>query len=392
VEKMIILNESIVSPILLKVLEEQQIPVLEQGQWGDTLTSEKLNIQKDTEFFKSMEKDKRILTNSENGITLLGHFQPDSNEYIWSKLLKDKSQVRNLTKSLYPDFYFQDIDLSMISELDINQIPFPVVIKPNIGYSSVGVHKVKNEQDWYIAVNQLKADLLHSGGLYDSEVVGSQTVLIEEWIQGEEYAIDGYYNQDGEPVILNVFKRSFKDDYDTSDRIYYTSKLAIDEIYHDALKFMKNIQTVLPLRNYPVHFEIRKKGSRVIPIEINPLRFAGAGTTDLGYHAYGMNMYERYFSGTKPDWNRIMEEMDDRIYSFFFAEVPLEINLEDVARIDHDGLLHEFEHVFEYRQLPFQNDRSMAIIFYRSEDLNENLQLLHLDLIPYLTIKHLVFN
>ncbi|GAA1386448.1 hypothetical protein [Peribacillus frigoritolerans] len=89
---MIILNESIVSPILLKVLEEQQIPVLEQGQWGDTLTSEKLNIQKDTEFFKSMEKDKRILTNSENGITLLGHFQPDSNEYIWSKLLKDKSQ------------------------------------------------------------------------------------------------------------------------------------------------------------------------------------------------------------------------------------------------------------------------------------------------------------
>ncbi|MGG6361465.1 ATP-grasp domain-containing protein [Peribacillus frigoritolerans] len=389
---MIILNESIVSPILLKVLEEQQIPVLEQGQWGDTLTSEKLNIQKDTEFFKSMEKDKRILTNSENGITLLGHFQPDSNEYIWSKLLKDKSQVRNLTKSLYPDFYFQDIDLSMISELDINQIPFPVVIKPNIGYSSVGVHKVKNQQDWYIAVNQLKADLLHSGGLYDSEVVGSQTVLIEEWIQGEEYAIDGYYNQDGEPVILNVFKRSFKDDYDTSDRIYYTSKLAIDEIYHDALKFMKNIQTVLPLRNYPVHFEIRKKGSRVIPIEINPLRFAGAGTTDLGYHAYGMNMYEHYFSRTKPDWNRILEEMDDRIYSFFFAEVPLEINLEDVARIDHDGLLHEFEHVLEYRQLPFQNDRSMAIIFYRSEDLNENLQLLHLDLIPYLTIKHLVFN
>ncbi|TKH10736.1 hypothetical protein FC678_13910 [Peribacillus simplex] len=66
---MIILNESIVSPILLKVLEEKQIPVLEQGQWGDRLTSEKLNIQKDTEFFKSMEMDKRILTNSENGIT-----------------------------------------------------------------------------------------------------------------------------------------------------------------------------------------------------------------------------------------------------------------------------------------------------------------------------------
>ncbi|PEJ31334.1 hypothetical protein CN689_16535 [Peribacillus butanolivorans] len=342
---MIILNEPIVSPILLKVLEKQQIPVLEHGRWRNTLSSEKLNIQKDTEFFKSMEMGKRILTNSENGITLLGHFQPNSHEYIWSKLLKDKSQVRNLTKSLYPDFYFQEIDLSIISDMDKKQIPFPVVIKPNIGYSSVGVHKVKNEQDWDIAVSHLKDDLLHSDGLYDSTVVGSQTVLIEEWIQGEEYAIDGYFNQDGEPIILNAFKRLFKDDYDTSDRIYYTSKIAVNEIYDDALQFMKKVQTVLPLRNYPVHFEIRKKGDRVIPIEINPLRFAGAGTTDLGYHAYGMNMYEHYFLGTKPDWNRIMEEMDDNIYSFFLAEVPLEINLEDVERINHIGLQNEFEHI-----------------------------------------------
>lgn len=83
--------------------------------------------------------------------------------------------------------------------------------------------------------------------------------------------------------------------------------------------------------------------------------------------------------------------MDDHIYSFFFAEVPLEINPEDVSCIDHDLLRHEFERVLEYRRLPFQNDRSMAIIFYRSEDLDKNLQLLHLDLIPYLTIKHLVF-
>ncbi|MFE4430501.1 ATP-grasp domain-containing protein [Peribacillus butanolivorans] len=386
---MIILNEPIVSPILLKVLEKQQFPVLEHGRWRNTLSSEKLNIQKDTEFFKSMEMGKRILTNSENGITLLGHFQPNSHEYIWSRLLKDKSQVRNLTKSLYPDFYFQEIDLSIISDMDKKQIPFPVVIKPNIGYSSVGVHKVKNEQDWDIAVSHLKEDLLHSDGLYDSTVVGSQTVLIEEWIQGEEYAIDGYFNQDGEPIILNAFKRLFKDDYDTSDRIYYTSKIAVNEIYDDALQFMKKVQTVLPLRNYPVHFEIRKKGDRVIPIEINPLRFAGAGTTDLGYHAYGMNMYEHYFLGTKPDWNRILEEMDDNIYSFFFAEVPLELNLEDVERINHIGLQNEFEHILEYRQLPFQNDRSMAIIFYRSEDLNKNLKLLHLDLFPFLTIKEL---
>ncbi|MDQ7862321.1 hypothetical protein RCO48_18970 [Peribacillus frigoritolerans] len=48
---MIILNESIVSPILIKVLEEQEIPVLEQGQWGVT-TSEKAKHSKAYRIFQ----------------------------------------------------------------------------------------------------------------------------------------------------------------------------------------------------------------------------------------------------------------------------------------------------------------------------------------------------
>lgn len=388
---MIILNESIVSPILLETIEKHQIPILEHGKWVEKNEISTLNVQNKSQFSFGGKTNKRLLTNSENGISLLGECFPECKEYLWSKTLKDKSQVRSLFRSLYPDFYFNDVHLSKIDQVPVDKIPFPVVIKPNIGYSSVGVQKVKNASEWNTAVNQLREELLHCCGLYESTVIDNHSILIEEWIEGEEYAIDGYYNSNGEPVILNVFKRLFKDEYDTSDRIYFTSKEVIVGIYEEAQQFMKDLKTVLPLCNYPVHFEFRKKEDRVIPIEINPLRFAGAGTTDLGFHAYGMNMYEHYFLGTKPNWERILETMDDHIYSFFFAEMPMDLDIESVEAFNHFGLEREFNQVLEYRRLPEKNDCSVAIVFYRSPDLTENQRLLHVDLTNYLYCKELVF-
>jgi len=386
----LILNESIVSPLLLETIKRLQIPILDRGKWIEKYLTSSLNVQSETQFFYG-KTNNRLLTNSENGISLLGKFFPESKEYLWSKLLKDKSQVRSLFHSLYPDFYFNEVPLSQIDEIPKETIPFPVVVKPNIGYSSVGVQKVKELTEWSTAVKRLKEELLKSRNLYESTVIANDSILIEEWIKGEEYAVDGYYNEDGEPVILNVFKRLFKDEYDTSDRIYFTSREVIKETYEEVLQFMRDLKTLLPLCNYPVHFEFRKNENRVIPIEINPLRFAGAGTTDLGFHAYGINMYEHYFRGTKPDWEHILETMDHYTYSFFFAEIPTYIDIESIETVNHIGLKGEFSQVLEYRMLPKKNDRSIAIVFYRSEDLTENERLLHLDITNYLHRRELVF-
>lgn len=387
---MIILNESIVSPLLLETIERLQIPILNRGKLIEKYVTSSLNVQSESQFFYG-KSNNRLLTNSENGISLLGECFPECSEYLWSKTLKNKSRVRSLFQSLHPDFYFQEVPFSKIHEIPVEKIPFPVVVKPNIGYSSVGVQKVKKLAEWNTAINRLKEELLNSCDLYESTVIDNHSILIEEWIEGEEYAVDGYYNEAGEPVILNIFKRLFKDEYDTSDRIYFTSREVIGEIYQEAFQFMSDLKTILSLCNYPVHFEFRKNENRVIPIEINPLRFAGAGTTDLGFHAYGINMYEHYFLGTKPDWERILKTMDNHIYSFFFAEIPMDIDIESIEAVNHIGLEGEFSQVLEYRKLPEKNDRSVAIVFYRSEDLTENQRLLQLDLTNYLHRRELVF-
>jgi carbamoylphosphate synthase large subunit len=53
--------------------------------------------------------------------------------------------------------------------------------------------------------------------------------IIEEFIPGEEYAIDYYHDQDGKVVILNILHHLFSSGSDTSDRVYTTSKNIITQ-------------------------------------------------------------------------------------------------------------------------------------------------------------------
>src|SRR5690606_8555617 len=103
-------------------------------------------------------------------------------------------------------------------------------------------------------LHKLSVDMLFIKNMYDNEVIKGESILIEQWVFGEEYAVDSYYDQDGNPVILNIFKHLFKDEYDTSDRIYYTSKQVIHEIYDDILAFMHKFREIVPLKNFPLHF------------------------------------------------------------------------------------------------------------------------------------------
>ena len=96
------------------------------------------------------------------------------------------------------------------------------MIKPSVGFFSIGVHVVKNTADWEIALQELNIDRLRS--IYPQNVLDTSTFLIEDYIEGEEFAVDCYFNNEGEVVILNILHHLFSSGADTSDRVYTTSK------------------------------------------------------------------------------------------------------------------------------------------------------------------------
>jgi biotin carboxylase len=88
-----------------------------------------------------------------------------------------------------------------------DDVSFPFVVKPSIGFFSIGVHIIKNKEDWLKAKNELQAEKLKS--IFPESVLNTNHFIIEEFIPGEEYAIDYYHDQDGKVVILKHLTSSF---------------------------------------------------------------------------------------------------------------------------------------------------------------------------------------
>lgn len=366
---MIILENQIVSPLLLETAMARKIPIYYS-------TDERAIV---------LEENARVLTNSESCLRILDKFSPAHPFVATSQLLKNKAEFRTLLSAAMPDYYFQLVTLEQLLSMESEAIPFPVVVKPNKGYSSIGVYIVKNEQEWDAAVQSLYADLLLIKNTYSSDVINGEEILIEAFIEGDEYAADCYFDESGKPVTLNILKRRFLHEKDTSDRIYYTSVPIIQEIKEELEAFLLELNKHMKIQNYPFHIEVRLSPNGIMPIEVNPLRFAGAGTTDISYHAYGINGAGAYFSGQEPAWDTVLSQDEDWFYGFFCAEIPMEITKNLIASIDHDRLYKEFSHVMEYRKINASNDRTFAVVFFKTKDMSEIDYLLELDLAQYMT-------
>ena len=59
--------------------------------------------------------------------------------------------------------------------------------------------------------------------LYPESVIGTGSFILEGYIDGTEYALDAYFDEQGRARILNVLRHDFASAEDTSDRMYVTS-------------------------------------------------------------------------------------------------------------------------------------------------------------------------
>ena len=78
-----------------------------------------------------------------------------------------------------------------------------------------------------------------------------------------------------------------------------------DGIYAKAKHFFTELNQVLGVTNIPMHGEFKFDGERLMPIEINTLRFGGMGLGNLVFHALKIDPYTYFLNNTEPDWQTI---------------------------------------------------------------------------------------
>ncbi len=333
--------------------------------------------------------DLKLYTNSENALGWVADNLAFTGLPEKIELFKDKARFRQLTKALFPDFFFREVDAADLPAIDPADLPLPVILKPNVGFFSLGVHKINTVSDWTVALESLDRELGAKSELYPEQVLDTRSFLIEEYVEGDEFALDAYFDAEGSPVILNILKHVFSSEDDVSDRIYTTSKKIIENNLDQFTRFLAEIGRLSGVKNFPVHVELRLSPEGIpVPIEINPLRFGGWCTTaDLTMHAYGFNPYLYYLRGERPDWTSILADKAGVHFSIVVLDNSTGFEPGMVLEFDHARLLEKFTKPLELRKIDHRKFGVFGFLFVETgeDNFQELANILRSDLREFIT-------
>jgi len=370
-KNMILLDKPYVSEFLQETIAKNHIPDL------DTKIAKQLATKDDIEFIspedaiaiKREDENTLIFSNSENNISWVEQNIGFSDLPESIHQFKDKIRFRKTISSMYPDMFFMGVKFEDLDSLDVSKLKFPFIIKPAIGFFSMGVHTVDNQNEWKDTVKTIQDEIEKNKSIYPIEVINTSEFIIEEIIQGEEFAIDCYFDKEGKPVITNILKHVFSSGKDVSDRIYFTSKNTVKEQLAPMQKFLDKIAKLVDVKNFPTHVEVRlTDNGEIIPIEINPMRFGGwCSSPDLAYHAFGINIYESFFNREKPNWDKILKDKDDKITSIVILDNSTGIDGHNIESFDYDKLLEGFSEPLEMRKTDFREYPVFGMLYCKTD-------------------------
>lgn len=382
---MIILEKPYVSTPLVEYLEKNNVPVL-KNEMSEHLTKQghRLNLLNDNEFVERYQQTGKLYAVSENALVWLYAQLPESDLVKKVKIVKDKAQFRRICQKIFSDFFYKEVKMNELRQINPDTLPMPFVLKPSVGFLSVGVYIVRNKEEWKSALDDIERNFAKQCEVFPETVVRSENFILEQFIQGEEYAVDAYYDKDGNPNIINIFHHIFKSETDVSDRLYCMSKNIFESNYEAFNQFLADLNGVLQLRNFPMHVEFRvdKNTGKAIPIEVNPLRFAGMCLNDLTRHTCNMLPVQAYFEGTHPDYATMWDGIEDDVFSFIVLDKPFETD----KAIDFDKLKNHFHGVLETRDIQNPAMSIWGFLFMRTDvaHRDELHEILHSDLTEFI--------
>lgn len=380
---MILLDKPLISDFVKQSIRNGHISALDTG---NVIEPGNVPLLNEEEVVKRMKESPNINlhTTSENALGWVYKHLDFTELPEKINLFKDKVVFRKLIADIFPDFFFKEVNVNKLDELNINEFPLPFIIKPSVGFFSMGVHKVFNEESWQTVKLKIKREVEEIKSVYPKEVLSLESFIIEECIQGTEYAFDAYFDDDGKAVVLGVLKHPFSGEGDVSDRVYITSKSIVRKNLQAFDDFLAKLGERANLKNFSLHTEVRiDEQGNLVPIEVNPLRFgAWCTSADLTHFAFGFNPYIYYINKLKPDWDQILSTSNDDIFSIIILDNSTGYPPEKISFFDYQAVLDQLRQPLELRKIDYHKYPIFAIIFAqtRADEYGELDTLLHSDL------------
>jgi CRP-like cAMP-binding protein/effector-binding domain-containing protein len=337
------------------------------------LQGEDLAVDRDRRFGPS---DKLVIT-SENVLDSVLRRLDDPNRAALIDALKNKHRCREMMAAHYPNFFFRKIALADLADLTLPP-GRKVVIKPNRGYFATAIKIVDADADLAAVTKEIETEVARNSAVFAKTVLSDADVIIEEFIEGEEYAVDMYYDGNGRPVIMNIYHHPIPDNPDYLHALYYTSKPVFDLLYDDLIAWFEELNTTLKATSFPIHAEFRLTDAGIVPIELNPLRYGGDGLIDLAYHAFGLNPYEAYFKDFAPDWDAIWNGRERKIYTWMMGYVGTDVDVLS-HRPDIGAFQSLFSNILSDTLLNYEAHLGFSVVYSEETDIETVRRLVNTD-------------
>ena len=376
---MVILDAPYASDMLLDWLQASQHPVL-CNDFTRSIDTHALNLIEEAEAISLVNEGQRVYTNSENALAWIQDKTDARTLKDGIQLFKDKLATRRALSGLDKDLFFKEYTLEELVSEDHARLPDHLVLKPTVGFCSMGVYVISNADEWDAALADIKRDARRWQSMYPASVIDTQSFIVEGYIEGQEYAIDAFFDGEGEAHVLNVLKHDFASPEDTSDRMYVSGEHIYEKMMPLFKEWLDKVGRITGVKDFPVHVEVRVKDGHISPIEFNPLRFAGLGGTDVSEYAFGFRTYEAYLEDKLPDPSCYRTDDPDQVVTMSLLNPPS--GTDGSESFDYDAFLEHFSDVCEMRRFDVNKVGNYGFLFVRvpSEDSPELDFLLHDDL------------
>jgi hypothetical protein len=297
--------------------------------------------------------------------------------------LKDKRAFREMLRPIYPDFTFASVATQDLHTLRLDP-DRSYVIKPARGAFGAGVRIITGDADLARLQDEIVAEMERNAVVLSETALSSERLVIEQYVEGDEYAADVFFDQHGDPVLTSTYHHPMPANPAYLHMLYYTSPRVWDLVAPQATEFFTALNKRLGVTNLAMHAEFRMRQGQLVPIEINSLRFGGMGLGHMAYHALGINPYRHFIDGTRPHGTWL--KRDPRAAVFFIAYNGATVDTA-THRPDWTRLRTRFSEIV--REVPFDHRAQLAFgILYAREPEKRIPELLRIEFDEMFVVEH----
>lgn len=165
-----------------------------------------------------------------------------------AKIFKNKYLLRKALDNLkIPSVKFQKIENYEDAKEFLKESKYPIIIKPQSGHSSIGVHKIYDDYELFEAIKNLKRFKFKEGG---------NAFLIEEFIKGTEVSVEAYVDNYS-IVILGITDKRLSDDPFFEEIGHTFPSTLSNEVKKNVEKYCVDILSSLKVNTGVFHIEVK---------------------------------------------------------------------------------------------------------------------------------------